>query len=293
MLRNAIAQQLHRTEVQKFKSAKVQEVGKTRRPKSFASALSCLFVFCNFTLFSFLTFPSLLLAFTDSDVVSYQKEIESKPVGERIALWAERFVGAPYDPDPLGEYVTKKAIVADDRVDCMYLSFRSVELALSRIPEEAVRIALDKRFISKGVLENGAVLNYEDRFQYGEDMLDSGKWGKEITGDVGSLSYIKGARGREKVAIVSKEELIKKVRDKENLPLKSGDFLFFIKAPEKRIVDEIVGHIGIIKMEGSSPYLIHAGGRKNKGGEVKKVLLYDYIRSMPFAGVKVSRFLTP
>ena len=75
--------------------------------------------------------------------------------------------------------------------------------------------------------------------------------------------------------------------------MKSGDLLFFIKAPGKRVFDEIVGHIGIIKMEGSAPHLIHAGGRKNNGGEVKKVLLYDYIRSMPFAGVKVSRFLPP
>jgi len=264
-----------------FKSSKAQKSLASALLQFCSSALLCLFI------------VSPLLAFTDSDVVSYQKEIESKPVGERIALWAERFVGTPYDPDPLGAYVTKKAIAADDRVDCMYLSFRSVELALSRTPEEAVRIALDKRFISKGALENGAVLNYEDRFQYGEDMLDSGKWGKEITGDVGSLSYVTGGRGREKVAIVSKDELINKVSDKKRLPLKSGDFVFFVKTPEKRVNDEIVGHIGIIKIEGETPYLIHAGGRKKKGGEVRKVLLYDYIRSMPFAGVKVSRFLTP
>jgi hypothetical protein len=275
----------------KLHKAEGQKVRKTRRAKLFASGL---LRFCASALFlSLLLCPSPLFALTDSDVASYQKEIAGKPLGERIVFWAERFVGTPYDPDPLGEYVTKRSVVADDRVDCMYLSFRSVELALSHTPEEAVRIALDKRFISVGRLENGMVLNYEDRFQYGEDMLDSGKWGKEITGDVGSLSYIKGARGRDKVAIVSREELIRKARDKENFPLKSGDLIFFVKAPGKRVFDEIVGHIGIIKMEGSTPYLIHAGGQKNKGGEVKNVLLYDYIRSMPFAGVKISRFLTP
>ena len=33
---------------------------------------------------------------------------------------------------------------------------------------------------------------------------------------------------------------------------------------------------------------------RKKGGEVKKVRLYDYINSMPFIGVRVSRFnLTP
>ncbi len=246
-----------------------------------SSALLCLYT------------GSPLIAFPGGDIGFLQGEIADRPLGERIAFWAERFVGTPYDPDPLGEYVTKKSIVADDLVDCMYLSFRSLELALSRTPEEALRVALDKRFLTRGVLRDGTVLNYEDRFQYGEDMLDSGKWGKEITPEVGSLSYIEGARGRKKIAIVSKEELTRKISNREALSLKSGDFLFFVKAPDKRVVEEIVGHIGIIKMEGSLPYLIHASGRKNKGGEVKKVLLYDYLRSMPFAGVRVSRFLTP
>jgi hypothetical protein len=36
--------------------------------------------------------------------------------------------------------------------------------------------------------------------------------------------------------------------------------------------------------------LIHAGGTKKAGGKVKKVLLKDYLSSMPFVGVKVTRF---
>ncbi len=71
-----------------------------------------LFVFSLFLPFSVYPFMS------DSEIAVFQKEITNKPVGERIALWAERFVGAPYDPDPLGEYVTKEVIVADERVDC-------------------------------------------------------------------------------------------------------------------------------------------------------------------------------
>ena len=78
--------------------------------------------------------------------------------------------------------------------------------------------------------------------------------------------------------------------------LKSGDLIFFIKAVERRKAGEIVGHIGIVKTEVRNNeeqkeiYLIHAGGFKKKGGEVKKVRLYDYINSMPFIGVRVSRF---
>lgn len=242
-----------------------------------------------------LTFLCLILAvpsfaLTDGDIASYQQEISRKPLGERIALWAERFVGIPYDPDPLGEYVTKKVIVADDRVDCMYLSFRTLELALGRTPEESLRIALDKRFMDKGIFEDGVVRNYEDRFQYGEDMIDSSKWGNEITKDIGPLSSIEGSRGRDRIKIVSKKALLEILKKNGKFRMKSGDFIFFVKAPEKRTGDEIVGHIGTIKLEDDIPYLIHASGKKNGIGKVKKVLLSDYLSSMPFAGIRVSRF---
>ncbi|MDP3048048.1 MAG: hypothetical protein Q8N12_01285 [Thermodesulfovibrionales bacterium] len=262
-----------------------------------------------FLSFAFLSFPTPVYSFmSDSEIAVFQKGIANKSVGERIALCAERFVGAPYDPDPIGEYVTKKVIVADERVDCMYLSFRAVELALSPTPDKAIDIALDKRFMTKGRLDSkGNVINYEDRFQYGEDMLDSGRWGKEITEQLGKVTEIKGSRGREKVKIIAKNTLLKRLSSSKSSSrmtgLKSGDFIFFVKAVEKRKVGEIVGHIGIVKIEVSSQrsavsnneeqkeiYLIHAGGFKNKGGEVKKVRLYDYINSMPFIGVRVSRF---
>lgn len=248
-------------------------------------------VYCLILAFTILC-SSPLYAFTDADIASYRKDISNKPVGERIALWAERFVGTPYDPDPLGEYVTKKVIIADERVDCMYLSFRSVELALSRSSEDALAVALDKRFIGKGIVENGTVVNYDNRFQYGEDMIDSGKWGREVTKDIGHVLFVKGSRGRNRIEIVSKKTLARqfdKWREK-GTSLKSGDFVFFIKHPEHRAVEEIVGHIGIIKIEGTEIYLIHASGKKNKGGEVKKVLLQGYVSSMPFAGIRVSRF---
>lgn len=252
-----------------------------------------------FFLLYLLIFPSLSHSFMpDSEIAVFQKEIADKPIGERIALWAEKFVGTPYDPDPLGEYVTKKVIVADENVDCMYLSFRAVELALSLTPDKAIDIALDKRFITKGRLDSTEnVINYEDRFQYGEDMLDSGRWGKEITEQLGKVTEIKGSRGREKVKIISKKGMLVLLNKKEGSShLKSGDFIFFIKAVERRKAGEIVGHIGIVKTEVRNNeeqkeiYLIHAGGLKNKGGEVKKVRLYDYINSMPFIGVRVSRF---
>lgn len=228
----------------------------------------------------------------DEEIQKFQTLWKDKPVGERIALWAEKFVGIPYDSDPSGEYVSKATIVADERADCMYLTFRAVELALSHTPEEAIQIALDKRFHSKGVLKDGRVINYDDRFEYGEDMVDSGKWGREVTSEVGRVIKIKGSRGKDFVEILSLDEVMRGMNR-----LKSGDILFFATKPAKRKVGEIIGHMGIIKVEKTERnpkdrkfFLIHASGIKDKGGAVKKVLLREYLSRTNFLGVKIARF---
>lgn len=231
-------------------------------------------------------------ALTGEEIQKSQIDLKDKPVGERIAFWAKKFIGVPYDKDPLGEYVSKTTIVSDERVDCMYLTFRAVELALSLTPEEAIQVALEKRFHSKGILKEGRVVNYEDRFEYGEDMIESGKWGKEITSSVGNTMRIKGSRGRDFIEVLASDTLIQGARS-----LKSGDLVFFTKKPEKREVGEIIGHIGIIEVteveersRRKEVYLIHASGTKGKGGAVKKVLLIEYLSKMPFVGVKITRF---
>jgi hypothetical protein len=229
------------------------------------------------------------LALSNEEIQLLRSNLEGKTAGEKIAFWTERFIGTPYDKDPQGEYVTQAAIVADERVDCMYLTFRAVELALSHTPDEAIQIALDKRFHSRGILKEGKVANYEDRFEYGEDMIRSGKWGKEVTSRVGRTARIRGSRGYEFYEVLPPHEMARK---KERL--RSGDILFFFKIPEKRVVEEGVGHMGIVKVEEKDSekktFLIHAGGTKSSGGAVKKVLLVDYLSGMPFVGVKVTRF---
>ena len=225
------------------------------------------------------------IALAEEEIQKCQALLVARPIGERIAFWAERFIGTPYDRDPLGEYVRKAVIVADERVDCMYLTFRVVELALSVSPEEAIQIALDKRFHSKGVLREGKVANYEDRFKYGEDMIFSGKWGREITRDIGEILNIKGSRGKDDVEVLSPDGLRRGLGK-----LRTGDILFFVKKPEKRKSEEMVGHIGVVRVEGNQQtYLIHASGTKERGGEVRKVLLNDYVSQMPFIGVKITR----
>ncbi|OGP72408.1 MAG: hypothetical protein A2W09_05540 [Deltaproteobacteria bacterium RBG_16_50_11] len=232
-----------------------------------------------------LLLPDFSFGLSNEEIQKLQSMLITKPTGERIAFWAEKFIGTPYDPDPLGEYVTRATLVADERVDCMYLTFRVVELSLTRTPEEAIQMALDKRFHTKGVLKDGRVLNYDNRFEYGEDMIESGKWGKEVTGEWRYTLRIKGSRGKDFVDILPSQELLSGIGR-----LRSGDILFFIKKPEKREVGEIVGHIGVLKVEQKEVYLIHASGTKERGGAVKKVLLKDYISKMPFWGVKITRF---
>jgi len=241
-------------------------------------------------IFFFLLQPCFAL--TDEEIRESQTLLTGKPIGEKIVFWAEKFIGIPYDKDPSGEYVSKATIVVDERVDCMYLTFRVAELALSQTPEEAIEVALEKRFHSKGVLKNGRVVNYDDRFEYGEDMIESGKWGKEVTAEIGKVTKIMGSRGKDFVDVLSSQALLTGLKN-----LKSGDIIFFATKPEKRKVGEIIGHIGFIKVE-ENPHdprskevsLIHASGTKRKGGEVRKVLLKDYLSKMGFVGVKITRF---
>jgi hypothetical protein len=253
------------------------------------AALKCLVFMMTF----FLTLQCYAFSVSTTNIHNMQSMLQNQPIGERIAFWAERFIGTPYDRDPLGIYVTRKTIVADNAVDCMYLVFRATELALSDTPKQAIDVALDKRFFTHGIIKNGLVTNYDQRFQYGEDMITSGKWGREITAELGGkVVAIPGTRGHDSWDILPTSELRTHLQN-----LQTGDLIFFIRDPQKRsTANESVGHMGIIAVEmprdGKIPqvYLINAHGTKQKGGKVVKVRLNDYLQTMPFIGVQVTRF---
>ncbi len=229
---------------------------------------------------------------TEDQIAGRQKEMASMDLGARIAGWAEAFIGTPYDPDPLGAYVTLKSIVADKSADCMYLTFRSVELAATTTPADAVQAALDKRFLTRGKLApDGTVLNYDERFQYAMDMISSNKWGSDITAALVPASIIAevpGSRGYGLVSIIPADAVLLALPG-----MQSGDIVFFVKKPSRRVVGEIIGHIGIVKREAEEVYLIHASGRKNSQGKpsgiVVKVPFAAYALDMPFKGVLITR----
>lgn len=231
-------------------------------------------------------------AMTAEDILYEQARISKLPLNERIAFWAGRFIGTPYDTDPLGLYVRTNRIVADEKVDCMYHTFRSVELARSNTPDEAIDRALSLRFITQGKVENGLVANYDERFQYGTDMVMSGKWGRNITAGLGATDRIAGSRGRDAVDILPKTILATRAFQKK---LRDGDIIYWVKDPKKRVVGEIVGHLSIVRITSGKPYLIHASGSKDSknkpgNGSVTEVSFSDYVRDMRFIGAFVTRF---
>ena len=236
--------------------------------------------------------PQTALPFTAGEISVLQSSVKASPIGNRIAFWAEQFIGTPYDTDPLGDYVRRALIVADERVDCMYLTFRAVELALAHNPEEAIDEALTMRFHTRGILKDGKVVNYDDRYRDGIDMIRSGKYGAEITARLGKTRQITEPDSRDTIEFLPAAEVERSLH--LNL-LNTGDIVYFVRDRSKRAEEGIIAHMGIIKVEqkngrlGRTVYLIHASGTKKRGGFVKKVLLDEYVSHMQHAGVKISR----
>jgi hypothetical protein len=220
---------------------------------------------------------------------------ESQSIGVEIARHALSFVGTPYDPDPLGSYVTRTLLVCDESIDCMYLVFRSVEKACG--PSFETAAALELRFKNRGILKNGRVINYKDRFQYGMDMIRSGKWGADMTSRLGPLSIMPpGSRGeisspdyRGPVAYLRKDLMYSVGRPEH---LSSGDIIFFIVSRRSNEYSEAVGHMGIAVVD-DCVHIVHASGNKGsaESGEVKKEPLRGYLFGSRFSGIKVTRFL--
>jgi hypothetical protein len=173
----------------------------------------------------------------------------------------------------------------------MYLTFRAVELARAQTPGQAVDQALALRFMTQGRLIDGLVQNYSERFEYGEDMVFSGKWGRNITNELGTTTTIKASRGRDVVSILPKTALASRKVQKQ---LQDGDIIYWAKDPKKRVVGEIVAHLSFVRVKDDKAFLIHAAGTKDSarspgGGVVKEVLMADYLRETRFIGAFVTR----
>ena len=230
------------------------------------------------------------------------KQAKSNDIGDRIVKYANGFIGTPYDRIPIGLYVKEKKLIVDNEMDCMYFVFRTISLALAKGDNnKAQEIACDKMFNDKCIFdEKGFVSNYQNRFEYSEDMIASGKWGKSIF-NKNEMSKLKGSRMYKEFSYVKSEDIIgnKKLQKK----IKNGDILFLYKHPEKRSkAQEAIGHLGILEVDKKTKniYFIHASGNKcfkdecfkqRNQGAVKKVLLNEYLQEKKdkFVGIDILR----
>ena len=189
----------------------------------------------------------------------------------------------------------------------MYLVFRVIELAVANGDEQkAINFALDNRFHTKGKLDtDGKVMNYGERYQYSEDVIADGKFGKSIFTN-NEMQEIQGERMHTKWFQLPIEDVInnvviknynfnqtnKRIFDR----IKTGDVVFFIRKKELRKVGEIIAHLGILeKTKNGNVYVIHASGKKDpewKDAGVVRVRLDKYLKNKinKFAGVYITRF---
>ena len=148
----------------------------------------------------------------ESRATKYERRFDpssERLLGKRIAYYANSFIGTPYDRIPIGLYVHSRRIIADNEVDCMYLVFRAVELGIANGDnEKALNIGLDKRFHDRGLLDgDGLVMNYDNRYDYGEDMAMSGKYGKSIFTKT-EMATMSGTRIHKTFSYIPSERLI-------------------------------------------------------------------------------------
>lgn len=227
------------------------------------------------------------------------------PVGERIAAWADWFFQLGdttyvYGRDPQG-YVTQGRLVDDCHTDCVLFFYRTTELGRSSSALEAVQFAFGTRFYGASLEEvvrpDGRV-SYDTpvHLDYAMDILRSGYWGAEITATLGPTATDAAGTGRYPagtVAYVPKAQLAPE-------KLQSGDIVYFITdetTPRGRSVREsgdLIGHLGIIRVENGEPLLIHAASQGLSGlypgARVEKVPLLTYLqRVQNFKGLMATR----
>jgi hypothetical protein len=235
---------------------------------------------------------------------SLMATIGGKPVGERIAFWADWFqrdgrARYLFGLDP-GGYVTEGRLCDDFQTDCVLFFYRTTELGRSTTAREAVQFAFGTRFygatVEEAILPDGKVrYDIPAHLDYSEDIIRSAIWGKDVTPTIGPVEPDSGnarfAKGT--LSYVPKTRI-------DYSALQSGDVVFFLldentpKGAEARAQGVLIQHIGIVKVEDKVPVLIHAAklGLTGfyDGGKIERVPLKSYLDRIDlFKGVVVSR----
>lgn len=239
-----------------------------------------------------------------TEIDSLMASIATRPVGERIAFWADFFYRDGrarylFGLDPEG-YVSQGRLCDDFRTDCVLFLYRTTELGRSSSAREAVQFAFGTRFYGAGVeeaiLPDGRVrYDHPAHEEYSEDIFRSGIWGEDVTAKIGP---VRSDPGNDRfpagtISFVPKQQI-------NYAAIQPGDLIYFVldentaKGAEARATGILIQHLGIGTREGSEVYLIHAAKQPLSGyydgGKVEKVPLRTYLdRVDTFKGILVSR----
>ena len=230
------------------------------------------------------------------------------PTAVRIGRWARRYAAADSVEYRFGlaegGYVAEGELVRDDRQDCVSLMYRVTELARASDHRDAVAWALRTRFAgapADSLVDEEGRVDYDrpEHLDFSLDMIRSGFWGKDITASltgacldtVGSSRY--EARS---ITVVPEVDLVE-------AELREGDIAWFVLNPENPAAAKlrseyglVIGHIGIVIIEGGKPWLVHAASSDlegwYEGGTVVTVPLVEYLRRVErYSAVLVTRFM--
>jgi len=112
--------------------------------------------------------------------------LKRETIGERIAFWRGNLSAFLMIWTIRGTF--QATIVSDgDWIVCIWLSEQWN--CPKPYPWGGIQVALEEDSF-KRCSEDGHVVNYDDRFEYGKICWD-GKWGKEITSSVGKTMKVK------------------------------------------------------------------------------------------------------
>lgn len=226
-------------------------------------------------------------------------------LGARVGFWARRLLeqGAAYRFGLAEDgYVARGLLVQDQAMDCVSFMYRCVELARSGSPEEALAWALRTRFpgapLDTLVAADGRV-DYDrpEHLDFSLDMVRSASWGRDVTAQldgaaadtVGSARYAPGSFRYVPTGSLDRGQL------------REGDILWLVLDPAdprgaalRREHGLVIGHLGVVLVEGGQVWLAHAAAGPLAGwydtAGLVKVPLEAYLQRVgKFSGVVVTR----
>jgi hypothetical protein len=225
-------------------------------------------------------------------------------VNVRIASWArmfqERSNAAYVFGDEPGGYVAEGRLVDDRSTDCMLFTMRVFELAQSTSPEGAIERAVAGRFPGvplDAIASADGRLDYTHpyRRRFAVELMEEGFYGTDVTGSIGPTDRdVAGGDHPRPVFVIPKDAL-------DLTRFIDGDALWLVLDPmleRTRAIREesgaIIGHMGIVVMEGETPHLIHAAAKslpgEYEGNAIVSVPVATYLeRVETFSAVRVTR----